>query len=363
MRACFRVESDETMQVREFRSDTMTRPTSAMRMAMAEAEVGDDVCGEDPTVNRLERVAAELLGKEAALFVPSGVFANQCAIGVHCRPGDELLVSEKAHVVEHEAGAAAALSGVQLRAVRPTNGCYLTVGDILPRFRRGDDIHHPRTGLVILENALSDGTVMPVAAMAEVHAAAARHGAAVHLDGARLFNAALALDVAPASLAEWCDSVSFCLSKGLGAPVGSMLGGTREFIRWARRRRKVMGGGMRQAGVLAAPGLLAIENWRGRLSDDHRRARALAESLSVIPGVLVNLPDVRTNMVYLKLVGRSLERQVRLEEDLVRYLGAHGVRVYPPLEDGVRFVTSREVDDEDVRAAAEVVREFCDQAR
>jgi threonine aldolase len=345
------------MKQREFRSDTMTRPSAAMRRAMAEAEVGDDVCGEDPTVNRLEATAAALLGKEAALFVPSGVFGNQCAIGVHCQPGNEAIVSEKAHVIEHEAGSAAALSGVQVRAVIPANGHYLTAADVAPRIRVGDDIHEPRTALILLENALSDGTVMPLEAMAEVAALARRHGIPVHLDGARIFNAALALGVEAADLAACCDTVSFCLSKGLGAPVGSLLCGPRAFVNLARRRRKVMGGGMRQVGVLAAPGLLALSEGRARLADDHRRARLLAEGLAAIPGVRVRLEDVVTNMVYIRL-----DLPGRTEPDCVAFLGSRGIRVYPPLPDGIRFVTSLEVGDEDVAAAVDALREFAARA-
>lgn len=338
---------------REFRSDTMTRPTDAMRRAMAEAEVGDDVCGEDPTVNRLEAMAADLLGKEAALFVPSGVFGNQCAIGVHGRPGDEIVVSEKAHVVEHEAGSAAALAGVQVRAVMPANGRYLTVADIAPRIRVGDDIHEPRTALIMLENALSDGTVMPVRAMGEVAALARAHGVPIHLDGARVFNAALALGVEASVLAAHCDSVSFCLSKGLGAPVGSLMCGSRAFVDRARRRRKVMGGGMRQVGVLAAPGILALTEGRARLGEDHARARRLAEGLAAVPGVLVDLDAVVTNMVYV-----HVDVPGRTAEDCVAFLASQGILVYPPLPDGIRFVTSIEVGDDDIDAAIAAMRGF-----
>jgi len=340
--------------MREFRSDTMTRPSAAMRKAMAEAEVGDDVCGEDPTVNRLERTAADLVGKEAALFVPSGVFGNQCAIAVHCGPGDEVILSEKAHVVEHEAGSAAALAGVQLRTVAPVRAPWITADDVRPRLRvHPDDIHEPRTAVVCLENALSDGTVMPVDAMAAVRDLAHAHGVPVHLDGARIFNAALALGVEARDIAATCDSVSFCLSKGLGAPVGSLLCGTQAFVDKARRRRKVMGGGMRQVGVLAAPGLIALAEGRARLHEDHRRARLLAEGLAAIPGIRVDLANVVTNMVYVRL-----DLPGRTEDDLVAFLGTRGIRVYPPLPDGVRFVTSLEVDDDDVAAALEAVREF-----
>lgn len=341
------------MQWREFRSDTMTRPSAAMRRAMAEAEVGDDVCGDDPTVNHLEAMAAQTLGKEAALFVPSGVFGNQCAIGVHCRPGDEAIVSEKAHVVEHEAGSAGALSGVQIRAVMPANGHYLTADDIQPRIRVGDDIHIPRTALILLENALSDGSVMPLAAMQDVAALARAHAVPVHLDGARIFNAALALGADPAALAAYCDTVTFCLSKGLGAPVGSLLCGPRAFVDLARRRRKVMGGGMRQVGVLAAPGILALTQGPAGLALDHARARRLAEGLAAIPGLRVNLQDVVTNMVYVRL-----DLPGRTEPDCVAFLESRGIRVYPPLPDGIRFVTSLEVGDEDIAAAIQAMRDF-----
>lgn len=341
------------MKMREFRSDTMTRPSAAMRRAMAEAEVGDDVCGEDPTANRLEAEAAALLGHEAAVFVPSGVFGNQCAIGVHCLPGNEVIVSEKAHVVEHETGSAALLSGVQVRAVAPVRAPWLTAADIAPRIRLGDDIHQPRTGLIVLENALSDGTVMPVSVMAEVRDLALAHRIPVHLDGARIFNAALALGVEPSAIAAQCDSVSFCLSKGLGAPAGSLLCGTRAFVDRARRRRKAMGGGMRQIGVLAAPGRIALHEGRARLVDDHRRARVLAEAFATIPGIRVDPDLVQTNMVYVRV-----DLPGRTDDDLVSFLGARGVRVYPPLPDGVRFVTSLEADDDDVAAAIDAVRSF-----
>ncbi len=339
------------MGYREFRSDTMTRPSQAMRQAMAAAEVGDDVCGEDPTVHRLEEMAAALLRMEAALFVPSGVFANQCAIGVHCQPGEEIIVSESAHVVAHESGAAALLSGVQLRAVVPARERYLTPQDVEPRIRVGEDVHHPRTRLIILENALSDGTVMPVEAMAEMARVADNHRVSIHLDGARVFNAALALDVAPCELSRHADSVSFCLSKGLGAPIGSLLCGAKEFIHRARRRRKAMGGGMRQVGVLAAPGLLALEEGRRRLGEDHRRARDLAVGLAALPCVRVDLDAVQTNMVYAHLDHPTLS-----ETDLVERLWRRDIRVYPPLPEGIRFVLSSEVGDEDVAAVIEAVR-------
>ncbi|MBI4863202.1 MAG: aminotransferase class I/II-fold pyridoxal phosphate-dependent enzyme [Candidatus Riflebacteria bacterium] len=337
----------------DFRSDTGTRPTRRMRDAMRDAEVGDDVCEEDPTVNRLQELAARMIGKDASLFVPSGTFANQCAIGVLIRPGDEVIVSETAHLVEHEAGAAAALSGAHVRAVTPTRRSYLTAEDVAPRLRIFEDVHCPRTGLVVLENALSDGTVMPVEEMSRVRALAAAHRVPVHLDGARLFNAALALGVDVREICAQADTVAFCLSKGLGAPVGSLLSGTAEFVRQARRRRKIMGGGMRQAGVLAAPGIVALTDGLARLEEDHRLARLLARRLAGIPGVVLDLASVQTNMVYCHLRGQG-----KSEEELVRFLEQRHILVYPPSTWGIRFVTSLEVDEEGVEAAVGAVADY-----
>lgn len=336
----------------EFRSDTMTLPTPAMRDAMRDAEVGDDVCGEDPTVNRLEALAAKLTGKEAALLVPSGTFGNQCAIRVHTKPGDEMIVCESAHIIEHEAGAAAALSGVQTRTIAPKNGTFITAAEIEPRLRTVEDIHHPDTGLVVLENATSWGTVMPLAEMRAVSELAQGHRIPVHLDGARLFNAAFALGV-PAAVATEVDSVTFCLSKGLGAPVGSLLCGTTDFIRRARRVRKIMGGGMRQAGVLAAAGQIALTEGVARLSEDHANAKLLAGLLAGLPGVKLDPASVQTNMVFCRLEGGS-----KAEQGLVDVLKGRGIRTYDPGWWGLRFVLSRETTAEDVRTLSGAVAEY-----
>jgi len=345
------------MKIREFRSDTMTLPTEAMRDAMRDAEVGDDVCGEDPTVNELQHRAASRLGKEAALFVPSGTFGNQCAIGVHASPSDEVIVSETAHVIDHEAGAAAALFGVQMRTVSPRAARFLTPCDIAPRIRTDiDDVHHPRTRLVVLENALADGTAMPVEAMREVRELTKRHGIAVHLDGARLFNAALALGVDALALAAEVDSVTFCLSKGLGAPVGSLLCGSRDFIARAVRLRKRMGGGMRQVGVLAAAGLLALDGGVARLKEDHDNAKLLASLFAEIPGVVVDVASVQTNMVFCSID----ESRGKTMAGLVEFLSARKILTYPPMWWGLRFVTSSRVDEDDVRTLADEVRNYCE---
>ena len=341
------------MRKREFRSDTMTMPTEAMREAMRGAELGDDVCREDPTVGRLEAEAAKITGKEAALFVPSGTFGNQCAIRVHTSHGDEMIVCETAHIIEHEAGAAAALSGVQTRTIAPRNGEYITAEEIMPRLRVVDDIHHPRTGLIALENATSSGTVMPLEEMRRVKELAREHGIPVHLDGARLFNAALAMGVRPAAVASEVESVTFCLSKGLGAPVGSMLCGTSEFIERARRVRKMMGGGMRQAGVLAAAGLIAISDGAGRLGEDHDNAKLLAGLLAKIQGVVIDPGKVQTNMVFCRI-----DFPGKTEEGLAGFLRERGILTYDPGPWGLRFVTSREVTSGDVEALAGAVAEY-----
>jgi threonine aldolase len=342
------------MHIREFRSDTMTLPTPAMRDAMRDAEVGDDVCDEDPTVNRLQAMAAERLGVAAALFVPSGTFGNQCAVGVHARPSDEAIVSETAHVVDHEAGAAAALFGVQVRAVLPRRARYLTAEDVAERVRIDDDVHHPTTRLVILENALADGSVMPLAAMREIRELTRRLGIAVHLDGARLFNAALALGVDASELAAQADSVMFCLSKGLGAPVGSLLCGSAEFVRAAKRVRKRMGGGMRQAGVLAAPGIVALTDGVARLREDHDNAKLLATRIADLPGMRIDLDAVQTNLVFFALD----EAPGRTMAGLVEFLAARGYSTYPPGWWGLRFAVSSRVNADDVRSLAAAIREY-----
>lgn len=331
----------------------MTLPTAKMRHAMATAQVGDDVCGEDPTVIELEALGARLVGKEAALFVPSGVFGNQCALGVHSRRGDEVILAENCHVVEHENGSVAGLWGLMTRTVAPGRATYLLPEDIEPRLRRSNDFHEPLTRIIVLENALSDGTVMPVDAMRAVRALADEVGARVHLDGARLFNAALALGVDPAELAAPVHSVTFCLSKGLGAPVGSLLVGSAQFIASARRQRKAMGGGMRQVGVLAAPGILALTEGLAQLKVDHANARRLGEKLHAIPGVVLDLEKVQTNMVWIRV-----DSPERSGAALVEQLAKQGIHTYSPMHGSVRFVTSSRVDADDIDVLVEAVAAY-----
>lgn len=282
------------MKVVDLRSDTVTRPTPGMREAMARAEVGDDVFGDDPTVNLLQERVAALLGKEAALFMPSGTQSNLAAVMSHCGRGDEMIVGQMAHTYRWEAGGAAVLASVQPQPIEHQPDGTLALADIGAAIKP-DDPHFARTRLLCLENTLG-GRVLPMGYMAEATALARRHGLATHLDGARLFNAAVALKVPAANIARHFDSISVCFSKGLGAPVGSALCGSREVIERARRVRKMLGGGMRQVGVLAAAALYALEHHVERLAEDHAMARRLADGLLGIPGLVVEPPE--TNMVF-----------------------------------------------------------------
>lgn len=332
------------MKTIDLRSDTLTSPSPEMRQAMAEAEVGDDVYGEDPTVNRLEALAAEKMGKEAAIFVPSGSMGNQIALMVHCQRGEEAICDSEAHVFHYEMGAASVLAGVQLY---PVPGLHGEKGEVLLAAHiRQAKSYLPLTRLVCLENSLNrgGGSVMPQQRMAGVYELAGEHGLPVHLDGARIFNAALALGCEAADLACYADSVMFCLSKGLGAPVGSMLTGKKIFIEKARRYRKLLGGGMRQAGVLAAAGLLALNNTM-RLAEDHEKARVLATGLSRM-GFAVDPGKVETNIVML-----DLERAPFSTEDFLALLDAEGVRAGSGKRHKVRFVTHLNVSMTDIGEA------------
>ncbi|MBI4571377.1 MAG: low-specificity L-threonine aldolase, partial [Chloroflexi bacterium] len=273
----------------DLRSDTLTHPTPAMREAMAKAEVGDDVFGEDPTVRRLEQMAAERMGKEAAVFVASGTMGNLVSLLAHCGRGDEAIVGSEAHVLHYEAGGVPGLGGVQLRPVR-NDGHGMIDLDELEATIRLENVHFPRTSAVCLENTHNrcGGGVLTAEETAAVARIARRHGVAVHLDGARIFNAAVALGVAPSELAAQADSVTFCLSKGLSAPVGSLVCGSAEFVQRARRMRKMVGGGMRQAGVIAAAGIVALETMVDRLAEDHEHAQLLARGLAQLPGIRID---------------------------------------------------------------------------
>jgi threonine aldolase len=333
----------------DLRSDTVTRPTPAMREAMARAEVGDDVYGEDPTVRALEDRVAELLGTEAALFVPSGTMANQIALRAHTRPGDEIIISRDAHCWRHESGGLAANAGVQT-AMLP--GYTFTAAEVALAFKPDDPYVAP-TRVVAVENThnMGGGTCWEPAALAEVTAQARALGLATHLDGARLWNAAVASRSTERELARGFDTISVCLSKGLGAPVGSVVAGTRELVRRCHRLRKLHGGGMRQAGILAAAGLFAIEHHRARLADDHAHARALAEVVAQSPHVAIDLARVHTNIVMIDLTRGTADALIARARDRGILLGAAGPR-------RVRAVTHLDVGRAGALRAAQVIAEL-----
>lgn len=338
------------MRYIDLRSDTVTLPTQKMREAMYKAEVGDDVYGDDPTVKDLEDYAAKILGKEAALFVPSGTFGNQLALLIHCKRGDEVILGDDCHIVMHEVGGAGVIAGVQLRTL-PSNRGELNPKEVEDRIRTSD-IHYPDTGLICLENAHSNGRVISLKNMEEIFNIAKSNNIPVHLDGARIFNAATYLNVEPKEITKYCDTVMFCLSKGLCAPVGSILAGSKSFIQKARKGRKLMGGGMRQAGVLAAAGLIALKEMIEPLKEDHSNARIMAEELSKIPGIVVNLEDVHINMVFFHIEGTGIEVSSLVEEFYKR-----GIKINPDENGMLRFVTNHWTTKEDVRLVVEVMKE------
>ncbi len=331
----------------DLRSDTITKPTPAMRRAMAEAEVGDDVLGDDPTVKRLEALAAERLGKEAALFVPSGTMGNLVCLLTHCGRGDEVILGDQAHCYIYEQGGSSAVGGIHPRPLpnRPDGTLDL---DAIEAAIRPDDPHQPRTRLIALENTHNrcGGAVLPVSYMQAVGELARRRGLKVHLDGARIFNAAVALDVDVKELVADCDSVSFCLSKGLAAPVGSVVVSTADFIREARRARKVLGGGMRQAGVIAAAGIVALTEMVDRLAEDHANARRLAEGIAALPGIVLDPATVQTNIVIFELHHPELTPQ-----QLAQALWQRGVWLFAIGGKRLRAVTNYHITPGDIDRA------------
>ncbi|HSB69789.1 MAG TPA: GntG family PLP-dependent aldolase [Candidatus Methylomirabilis sp.] len=331
--------SREPEQVVDLRSDTVTRPTPAMRRAMAEAEVGDDVFGEDPTVSRLEMLAAERLGKEAGLFVASGTMGNQVSLMAHTQRGDEIILDENSHIYNYEVAALAVLSAVQPRTLHGLHG-ILDPEDVRQAVRM-PNIHYPQDTLVCVESTHNrgGGTVYPLATLREIRRIATEHGMAVHLDGARLFNACVAGGVSPKEVAAQADSVTFCLSKGLGAPVGSVVTGTRPLIDRARRARKMLGGGMRQAGILAAAGIVALETMVDRLREDHENARILSAGLAALPGIEIDLDLVQTNIVIFSVKRRDLDAP-----GLILKLGEQGIKAFAVSPDRIRMVTHKDVD-------------------
>jgi threonine aldolase len=345
LRAHLKAQRNNVEKRIDLRSDTVTHPTPAMREAMFRAEVGDDVYGEDPTLNRLERQAADRLGKEAAVFVTSGTMGNLVSILSHTSRGDEVIVGDKSHILNSEVGGSACLGSVQLRSVRNDRRGLLDPAEVRSTIR-SEDLHFPRTALVCLENthnrcngaALSAGEMHPVAAVAH------ERGLALHLDGARIFNAAVALGCQPADLVREADSVQFCLSKGLSAPIGSLIVGDDAFIERARKYRKMVGGGMRQVGVIAAAGIVALDEMVDRLAEDHATARRLARGLASIAGIVVDADAIETNILFYSLRGIP-------PSDFVARLRERNVFVGPG-----RMVTHYGITTEDIDAILDEIR-------
>ncbi|MBW3805630.1 low-specificity L-threonine aldolase [Aeromonas jandaei] len=335
------------MRYIDLRSDTVTQPTDAMRQAMLHAEVGDDVYGEDPSVNALEAYGAKLLGKQAALFVPSGTMSNLLAVMSHCQRGEGAILGAGAHIYRFEAQGSAVLGSVALQPLPMQRDGTLAFDDIKAALAP-DDAHFVQTRLICLENT-HNGKVLPLSYLQEMGAFVAKHGLKLHLDGARLFNAAVASDTPAEAIAAPFDSISICLSKGLGAPVGSLLVGDRDFIARARRLRKMVGGGMRQAGMLAQAGLFALEQHVARLADDHRRAKRLAEGLAALPGIELDLSLVQSNMVFLRLAkGEPAQLLAFMKERGILFSG------YGEL----RLVTHLQINDDDIEEVIDAFTEY-----
>lgn len=332
------------MKTIDLRSDTVTLPTHAMREAMSQAALGDDVFGEDPTCNQLQDKTAALLGKEAGLLVPSGTMSNLIAVMTHCARGEEVILGDQSHTFVYEAGGIAAVGSIHPRTIPNQPDGTLRLDDIAKAIR-ADNVHFPRTRLICLENTHNQcgGRVLRPEYMAEVRQLANEHGLHIHLDGARLFNAAVALDVPVKALAFDADSVSVCLSKGLAAPVGSVLCGSKAFIHEARRIRKLLGGGMRQCGVLAGPGIVALDQMVERLKEDHTLAKTLAQGIVEIPGLAIQPDDVETNIVFFDVTHKNITAS-----DLAQALNGLGVRILATGLNRLRAVTHFGIDAQDI---------------
>lgn len=337
----------------DLRSDTVTKPTESMRKMAYSAEVGDDVYGEDPTVNRLEEMAAEILGKEKALFVTSGTQGNQIAALTHCRPGDEVILEANSHIYIYEVAGFSALANVQSRPIQGINGAMDPVD--VKNTIRSENIHYPTTSLICMENThnLAGGAILPLENMKAIYEVAKEHQINVHLDGARLFNASVASGVSVKEYAKYADSVQFCLSKGLGAPVGSIIAGTEEFINRARKWRKMLGGGLRQVGIIAGPGIVALEENIDRLAEDHDNAKRLANGLANMNGLRVeNKVETNIIIVNVKDTGHTPESFVEALKDQGVLAGVFGLET-------VRFVTHYDISSEDIDQALVAVQAVC----
>ncbi len=334
----------------DLRSDTVTKPTPDMRQAMFEAAVGDDVFGEDPTVNTLQEKAARLLGKEAALFVASGTMANQLSIKAHTQPGDEVIIEAGAHAMNFEGGAGAVISGIQFLGIPGNRGIFEAVQ--VEAAIRVDDVHFPPSRLVVIENTHNrgGGSVFPLNKIRPIRELATQKGLRMHMDGARLWNACVASGISPAKYAEPFDSVSACLSKALGCPVGSLVVGSKDFIKRVHRFRKMVGGGMRQAGFLAAAGIYALDHHIDRLEEDHRKAKKLAEGLANIKNVLINPAEVETNILFF-----DVSRAEKTAQEVVASCREKGVRLHPTAKTRIRCVTHLDVSFADIDQALKVI--------
>lgn len=337
----------------DLRSDTVTLQPDFMKEAMFHASVGDDVYGDDPTVTALETLAAKVCGKEAALFVPSGTFGNQLALFTHCPRGTEVILADNCHIVAHEVGASSVIAGVQLRTIATKTG-ILPPSEVASKIR-AQDLHFPETSLICVENAHSTGIVIPLDNMKAIYELAKVHNLPVHLDGARLFNASTHLGVPASEITQYCDSVMFCLSKGLCAPVGSILAGSKEFISHARKKRKLMGGGLRQAGFLAAAGIVAINDMTKRLGTDHQNAKLLATKLEEFPEITVNTQALDINMVFFKFNNPTID-----SSKLVTFFLDRGIKINDMENGEIRFVTHYWVNQNDIKKIIVTLKEFFD---
>jgi threonine aldolase len=334
------------VRIIDLRSDTVTKPTQEMREAMYRAEVGDDVYGDDPTVNKLEEIAAEKVGKEGAVYVPTGTMGNQTALMAWTSRGDEIIVEEQAHIYMYEVGGPAVLSGVQVRTIRGRLG-VMDPAEVKAAIR-AENIHFPRTSLVCIENThnRSGGCIVPLDNMKGIYEVAHEGGAQVHLDGARVFNAAVGLGVDVKEITKYADSVQFCLSKGLCSPIGSIVAGPKDFVSRVRKYRKLLGGGMRQVGVVAAAGIIALTKMVDRLAEDHANAKRLAEGINKIPGLMVEMETVQTNMVAVHTRGLAMDGP-----DFQRLMRSYGVLFNADLPYRVRMVTHHDVTANDIDEA------------
>jgi threonine aldolase len=336
------------MKIIDLRSDTVTRPTEAMRKAMYKAEVGDDVYGDDPTVNRLEELGAEMLGMESAIFTTSGTQANLLALLAHCERGDEYIVGQHAHTYKYEGGGAAVLGSIQPQPLETDELGRLDLNEVKEYIKDDDDFHYAKTRLLCLENTYG-GRVLPIAYIKEASAFAKKHKLKLHLDGARVFNASIKLKIDIKEITKRFDSVQICLSKGLGAPVGSLLCSTKDVVSKARRWRKVLGGGMRQAGIIAAGGIYALENNVQRLSEDHDKTQLLAHGLSKINGIKLDLKAVETNMVFIELTKN-------VKNDIQNFMKERNILISG--HRNIRLVTHLDVKEKDIKSIVEAFQDF-----